>query len=121
MDAALRLDLRHLGAQVDPELRIALAKPDRRQPRHQSRKPERRQSGFIEAGRAFEIANADGDVVDHGYTWSFYRHCEPTGRANARPMTGSAKQSSFVFVTWIASSRSLSSGPPKAGPVGPSQ
>jgi hypothetical protein len=24
------------------------------------------------------------------------RHCEPTGRANARPMTGSAKQSSFV-------------------------
>src|SRR5258708_15337959 len=22
-----------------------------------------------------------------------YRHCEPTGRANARPMTGSAKQS----------------------------
>jgi hypothetical protein len=23
------------------------------------------------------------------------RHCEPTGRANARPMTGSAKQSSF--------------------------
>jgi hypothetical protein len=24
------------------------------------------------------------------------RHCEPTGRANARPMTGSAKQSSFL-------------------------
>jgi hypothetical protein len=24
---------------------------------------------------------------------SFGRHCEPTGRANARPMTGSAKQS----------------------------
>jgi hypothetical protein len=24
------------------------------------------------------------------------RHCEPTGRANARPMTGSAKQSSFA-------------------------
>src|SRR6266478_4834257 len=23
----------------------------------------------------------------------FWRHCEPTGRANARPMTGSAKQS----------------------------
>src|SRR6185437_2524831 len=23
------------------------------------------------------------------------RHCEPTGRANARPMTGSAKQSIF--------------------------
>ena len=25
------------------------------------------------------------------------RHCEPTGRANARPMTGSAKQSIFLF------------------------
>jgi hypothetical protein len=24
------------------------------------------------------------------------RHCEPPGRANARPMTGSAKQSSFT-------------------------
>jgi hypothetical protein len=24
---------------------------------------------------------------------SIIRHCEPTGRANARPMTGSAKQS----------------------------
>jgi hypothetical protein len=23
----------------------------------------------------------------------YHRHCEPTGRANARPMTGSAKQS----------------------------
>src|SRR6266446_3700478 len=26
------------------------------------------------------------------------RHCEPTGRANARPMTGSAKQSRFCTV-----------------------
>ena len=26
-------------------------------------------------------------------TAAFPRHCEPTGRANARPMTGSAKQS----------------------------
>src|SRR5205085_11475690 len=26
------------------------------------------------------------------------RHCEPTGRANARPMTGSAKQSTLRFV-----------------------
>src|SRR5438105_265583 len=27
--------------------------------------------------------------------WAFllFRHCEPTGRTNARPMTGSAKQS----------------------------
>jgi hypothetical protein len=34
------------------------------------------------------------------------RHCEPTGRANARPMTGSAKQSS-ALTGWIASSASL--------------
>jgi hypothetical protein len=27
---------------------------------------------------------------------TYLRHCEPTGRANARPMTGSAKQSSFT-------------------------
>jgi hypothetical protein len=27
---------------------------------------------------------------------TYQRHCEPTGRANARPMTGSAKQSSFL-------------------------
>jgi len=36
------------------------------------------------------------------------RHCEPTGRANARPMTGSAKQSiSPLAETWIASSLTL--------------
>jgi hypothetical protein len=36
------------------------------------------------------------------------RHCEPTGRANARPMTGSAKQSIFLgAATWIASSQVL--------------
>ena len=33
------------------------------------------------------------------------RHCEPTGRANARPMTGSAKQSSFRFAKPNPSSR----------------
>src|ERR1700689_3628576 len=32
------------------------------------------------------------------------RHCEPTGRANARPMTGSAKQSRATSEDWIASS-----------------
>jgi hypothetical protein len=31
------------------------------------------------------------------------RHCEPTGRANARPMTGSAKQSMDAGSVWIAS------------------
>jgi hypothetical protein len=37
------------------------------------------------------------------------RHCEPTGRANARPMTGSAKQSSLrrQKESWIASSQGL--------------
>jgi hypothetical protein len=36
------------------------------------------------------------------------RHCEPTGRANARPMTGSAKQSMpKQKENWIASSQAL--------------
>src|ERR1700716_4394090 len=38
------------------------------------------------------------------------RHCEPTGRANARPMTGSAKQSIFLprqERSWIAPSQVL--------------
>jgi hypothetical protein len=35
------------------------------------------------------------------------RHCEPTGRANARPMAGSAKQSSGAQADWIASSQEL--------------
>src|SRR6478735_9303914 len=36
------------------------------------------------------------------------RHCEPTGRANARPMTGSAKQSIVRQAeVWIASSLAL--------------
>jgi len=36
------------------------------------------------------------------------RHCEPTGRANARPMTGSAKQSTYQLAAlWIASSLPL--------------
>jgi hypothetical protein len=41
-----------------------------------------------------------------GMTAAVYlRHCEPTGRANARPMTGSAKQSMSQHAeTWIASS-----------------
>src|ERR1700744_2263030 len=33
------------------------------------------------------------------------RHCEPPGRANARPMTAPAKQSSFSLGLWIASSQ----------------
>jgi hypothetical protein len=41
--------------------------------------------------------------------------------AERRPMTGSAKQSRAAKKDWIASSRSLPSGRPKAGPVGSSQ
>src|SRR5689334_24925791 len=38
----------------------------------------------------------------------FSRHCEPPGRANARPMTGSAKQSILpLAAAWIASSLAL--------------
>jgi hypothetical protein len=32
-----------------------------------------------------------------GFPLLLRRHGEPTGRANARPMTGSAKQSSFFW------------------------
>ena len=35
------------------------------------------------------------------------RHCEPTDRAKARPMTGSAKQSRATGEDWIASSQVL--------------
>src|ERR1700692_1457962 len=31
--------------------------------------------------------------IRSSHSQNTYRHCEPTGRANARPMTGSAKQS----------------------------
>jgi hypothetical protein len=40
----------------------------------------------------------------HDEGWLIYRHCEPTGRAKARPMTGSAKQSRAKKEVWIASS-----------------
>jgi hypothetical protein len=34
-----------------------------------------------------------GHIAPRDRETLFTRHCEPTGRANARPMTGSAKQS----------------------------
>src|ERR1700676_1126481 len=39
----------------------------------------------------------------------YQRHCDPTGRANARPMTGSANQSNSdkAKKQWIASSLTL--------------
>ena len=57
------------------------------------------------------------------------RHCEPTGRANARPMTGSAKRSRATSEPWIASSQVLlamtvstsapAAAPPSGGSAGP--
>src|SRR5438445_437183 len=35
---------------------------------------------------------AEADESDFHFVVPLSRHCEPTGRANARPMTGSAKQ-----------------------------
>jgi len=47
-------------------------------------------------------------TVEDVARWSRNRDCEPTGRANARPMTGSAKQSiSPHKEEWIASSLTL--------------
>src|SRR5277367_525684 len=65
MGAATLLHPRHALAQIDPELRIGFAEADRGRPRHQTRKPERRQGRPVESRGAFEVANADGDVVDH--------------------------------------------------------
>src|SRR5260370_31559363 len=67
VDAAARLDRRHIGAKIDPELRIALAEADRRGTRDQARQSKRRQRGFIKARGAFEVADADGDMIDHGW------------------------------------------------------
>src|ERR1700690_806162 len=76
MDAAFWRDPRHARAQIDPELRIALAEADRARPRHQPRKPERGQDCLIEPRGSFEVADADGDMVDHNRTPNFLRHCE---------------------------------------------
>src|SRR6202171_1179040 len=65
MDAAFRRDGRHVRAQVDPELRIALAETDRRRTRDQARQTERRQRPFIKTPGAFQVAYADGNVVDY--------------------------------------------------------
>jgi hypothetical protein len=61
-------------------------------------------------------------MVDH-------RHCEPTGRANARPMTGSAKQSisprkermdcfAALAMTWISRCHPSRHRPPTGRPNG---
>src|SRR5471030_667789 len=65
MDAAFMRHRRHPGAQIDPEPGIALAEADRRRPRDEARQTKRRQCGLVEPRGAFEVADAEGDVVDH--------------------------------------------------------
>jgi hypothetical protein len=48
--------------------------------------------GICQLHAGFE-AGLQSDSVIWDSRVTILRHCEPTGRANARPMTGSAKQS----------------------------
>ena len=52
-----------------------------------------RASGVPHALLGRKIQQSLGRMARRGRERAFRRHCEPTGRANARPMTGSAKQS----------------------------
>src|SRR5713101_7165586 len=52
-----------------------------------------RASGVPHALFGRKIHQRLGRIARRGRERVFSRHCEPTGRANARPMTGSAKQS----------------------------
>ena len=52
-----------------------------------------RASGVPHALFGRKIQQSLGRIARRGRERVFRRHCEPTGRANARPMTGSAKQS----------------------------
>src|SRR5712672_793107 len=52
-----------------------------------------RASGVPHALFGRKIYQSLGRMARRGHEAVFSRHCEPTGRANARPMTGSAKQS----------------------------
>jgi hypothetical protein len=61
----------------------------------------------MRAAREGVAAAVEEDDVVRGQR-GFLRHCEPTGRANARPMTDSAKQSiSRLAETCIASAFAL--------------
>src|SRR5262249_14086569 len=55
----------HAGAQIDPELRIGLSEADRCRTRDEPDEAKRRQCCFIEPRGAIEIADGDGDVIDH--------------------------------------------------------
>jgi hypothetical protein len=47
-------------------------------------------------GKISEITSAIAAAIEEQGAATQHGHCEPTGRANARPMTGSAKQSIFA-------------------------
>src|SRR5580704_6645981 len=59
-----------------------------------------RPSKLLVNRRSNEVVNiASTEMMKNWFAGSVpLRHCEPTGRANARPMTGSAKQSSAPCV-----------------------
>lgn len=64
MHAALGPYVRHRLAQIDPEFRIDLAEANCARPCDQAREPEGSEPGVVESCAAFEIADADEDVVD---------------------------------------------------------
>jgi hypothetical protein len=49
----------------------------------------------------FGAVGVADNLLDALFAPSPPRHCEPTGRANARPMTGSAKQSRATSKTGL--------------------
>src|ERR1700716_3452675 len=57
-----------------------------------------RASGVPHALKGRKIHARLERIALRGREGAFSRHCEPTGRANARPMTGSAKQSILSFL-----------------------
>src|SRR6516164_6317808 len=84
MRTAFVRHLRHVCTQVDPEFRIALPEADRCRPGDQTREPKRGERHLIEACRAIEIGNTDGDMIDHSDYPQTYRHCEERMRRTTR-------------------------------------
>lgn len=64
MHAALRRHGRHRLAQIDPEFRIGLGEANCALPCDQAPEPEGSELGVVKSCSAFEIADADQDVVD---------------------------------------------------------
>lgn len=65
MHAALQWNKRHGVAQIDPEFRIGLAEANCARPCDLVREPEGGERGAVKSCAAFNIADADEDVVDH--------------------------------------------------------